>query len=181
MRNHPDIRRFLRLTAAALLCAFVSGCSSCKPGKPGPIGRYDIEVQLDDSLKQASVLVDLVGVNAVSLTRWENESMKKYWEDNSLVRKDAERDKKTFNFVSGKELKQTMEAKDPKWEQWKSKGVSYVLVLADLPGANVDKPGNQDARRLILPLDECHWPKKTSKLTVLVRRSGIDPLTPPRQ
>jgi hypothetical protein len=54
-------------------------------------------------------------------------------------------------------------------------------VLADLPGTHVDKPGSQDARRLVLPLDECHWAKKTSKLSVLVKRSGMDVLTPLRQ
>ena len=179
MRNDPGIRRFLLLTAAALLCAFVSGCGSCKPGKPGPIGRYDVVAQLDDSLKQASVLVDLVGVNAANLPRWENYSMKKYWEDNDPMRKDA--DKKTLNFVSGQSLSQTLEAKDPKWDQWKSKGATHILVLADLPGTHVDKPGSQDARRLVLPLDECHWAKKTSKLSVLVKRSGMDVLTPLRQ
>jgi hypothetical protein len=178
MRKPSTSKHLLVVALAGLLCAFVSGCASCKPGKPGPIGKYDVQVQLDESLKQASVLVDLVGVNAGSLPRWENYSMKKYWEANDPMRKDA--DMKTLNFVSGQSLSQTLEAKDPKWQQWKAKGVTHLLVLADLPGAHIDKQGNQDARRQILPLDECTWPKGTSKLSILVKRSGMDVLTPPR-
>jgi len=55
-----------------------------------------------------------------------------------------------------------------------------VLVLADLPGGQNSKGGNQDARRQILPLDKCAWPSKTETLKVLVQRSGIVVLTPAR-
>ena len=37
------------------LTLLVSGCSSCKPGKPGKIKAYHITVNLDESLKQSSV------------------------------------------------------------------------------------------------------------------------------
>ena len=69
---------------------------------------------------------------------------------------------------------------DAQWDKWKSKGVSYVMVLADLPGALTARPGNQDARRQILPLDQCNWPDQTGTLKVLVQRSGIVVLTPMR-
>lgn len=178
MTKQSLVQRLILMAMIGGAAALLAGCGSCKPGKPGPIGKYDIRVNLDESLKQSSVLVDLVGVNAGSLPRWETYSMRSYWEDNDPMRRDA--DKETFTFVSGQTLSKTFEAKNPRWEQWKKKGVTHVLVLADLPGGHTDKPGNQDARRQILSLDECVWPKKTSELTLLVKRSGIDILTPMR-
>jgi hypothetical protein len=94
------------------------------------------------------------------------------------MRNDA--DKTVLNFVSGQALSQNLEATDPLWEKWKGQGVTYLLVLADLPGSQTSRPGNQDARRQILPVDKCSWPGGTKVLKVLVQRSGIVVLTPAR-
>ncbi len=161
-----------------LAAVLLSGCESCKPGKPGPMGKYTVEVALDESLKTSSVIVDLVGVNALSLSRWEAYDMGRYWREGDAMRRDA--DKVVLNFVSGQTLSKTLPSTDPQWEKWKSKGVTHVLVLADLPGAQTSRPGNQDARRQIVPLDTCSWPKKTTNLKVLVQRSGIVVVTAPR-
>jgi hypothetical protein len=160
-----------------LLAGVLAGCHTCTPGT-GPIGRYSINVSLDDSLKTASVIVDLVGVNPASLPRWEAYPMGDYWKEGDAMRKDA--DKYTLNFVSGQSLTNTMPKTDPQWDKWASKGVTHVLVLADLPGAQVSRPGSQDARRLILPLYQCSWEGNPSTLKVLVQRSGMQPLTPMR-
>jgi hypothetical protein len=171
----------MRLMAAGMigvLAAISTGCSSCKPGTPGPIGRYTIGVSLDESLKTGSVIVDLVGVNPSSLPRWEAYDMGKYWSANDPMRRDA--DKVVLNFVSGQTLTNNLPASDPQWDKWRAKGVTHVLVLADLPGAPASKPGTEDARRQILPLDQCTWPSKTTTLKVLVQRSGIVVLTPVR-
>ncbi len=164
--------------AMVALTALVSGCGSCKPGKPGPIGRYNIEVALDDSLKTSSVLVDLVGVNPSTLSRWEAYDMGKYWREGDPMRRDA--DKVVLNFVSGQALTNSLPATSPQWDKWKSTGVTHIMVLADLPGAQASRPGNQDARRLSISLDECNWPSKTKNLKVLVQRSGMVVLTPMR-
>src|SRR5215831_7770041 len=99
-------KRLLEPSLGALLlvglATVLTGCGSCKPGKPGPIGRYTIEVTLADSLKTGSVLVDLVGVNPASLPRWEGYDMGNYWREGDAMRNDA--DKKTLNFVSGDSL-----------------------------------------------------------------------------
>jgi hypothetical protein len=60
--------------------------------------------------------------------------------------------------------------------------VTHVLVLSDVyvPASQGSRPGNQDARRQILSLDECQWQKKTKVLKVIVQRSGIKVLTAPR-
>lgn len=163
---------------SVLLAALLTGCGSCKPGKPGAIGRYNVEVVLDESLKTSSVIVDLVGANPSSLPRWEAYDMSKYWHEGDPLRRDA--DKVVFNFVSGQALTNTLATTDAQWDKWKGMGVTHVLVLADLPGAQTSRPGSQDARRLILPLDECNWPPNTKALKVLVQRSGMVVLTPAR-
>ncbi len=177
MKNRT-LKPFLAGLFSLLLAAAFTGCDSCKPGKPGPIGKYSLDVGLDESLKSSSVIVDLVGVNGSNLPRWEAYDMSKYWKENDAMRRDA--DKVVLNFVSGQSLSQSLPVTDPKWEQWKAKGVTHVLVLADLPGQQASKVGNQDARRQILPLDKCNWPSGTKKLTVLVQRSGIVAVTPSR-
>jgi len=175
MKNRVT-KRFLAVGLVVLLAGLFAGCSTCKPGKPGPIGRYDIEVSLDESLKTSSVIVDLVGVNPSSLPRWEAYDMAKYWHEGDAMRRDG--DKVVLNFVSGQALTNKLASSSPQWDKWKAKGVTHVMVLADLPGSPVSRPGNQDARRQILPLDQCSWPSGTKGLKVLVQRSGIVVLTP---
>jgi len=175
---HRMQRTVLPLTVTILLAA-LTGCDTCKPGKPGPIGKYNIEVTLDESLKSSSVLVDIVGVNGSNLPRWEAYDMGAYWRQSDPMRRDA--DKFVMNFVSGKSLTNSLPSTDPKWDQWKAKGVTHLLILADLPPAGLtSRPGNQDARRQILPLDQCNWPSKTKTLSVLIQRSGIVAVTPTR-
>lgn len=168
------------LTLTAVVGILLSGCSSCKPGKPGPSLAYNIEVKLDQTLKGKSVLVDLVGVNPASLPRWEAYSMSSYWKGGDPMRGDSAPDRVSFNFVSGESLAQTLSVTNAQWRAWKAKGVAYVEVLADLPGGHTDKPADSDDRRLKLPLDECHWVKGTKTLNVLVQQSGIQVLAPTR-
>jgi hypothetical protein len=166
-------------SCALLLVTVLGGCSSCKPGQPGPVGKYDIEVVLDDSLKSSSVIVDLVGVNPSAMPRWMAYDMAKYWKAEDPMRHDAE--KVVLTFVSGQATNKTMLVTDPLWAKWKAQGVSQVLVLADLPGVQVSKPGTEDARRQVLSLDKCSWASGSKQLRVQVQRSGIVVLTPGRR
>jgi hypothetical protein len=169
----------LAVGCAFLLVTTLTGCTWCRAGSPGPIGKYGIEVNLDDSLKSSSVIVDVVGVNQSALPRWEAYDMGKYWKEGDPMRKDA--DKAVLTFVSGQSTNKTLLATDPIWAKWKSQGVSHVLVLADLPGVQTSKPGTQDARRQILSLDKCSWVSGSKQLRVMVQRSGIVVLTPGRR
>lgn len=166
---------------AGVLTMFLAGCSMlspCKPGKPGKPKPYHITVNLDQSLQQGSVVVDLIAVNATTLPRWEGYSLNKYWKEGDPMRNDA--DKVSLSFVSGQALTNSLGKLDPKWNKWMAQGATHLVVLADLPGGRVDKPGTQDERRQIVTLDSCYWPKKTTNLVVLVQRSGIIVTTPPR-
>jgi len=174
---------------AVLLAALLSGCKTCKQGQPGKPIKYSIEVALDESLKDSSVIVDLVGVNSFDLPKWESYDMSRatgYWKPGDPrkpdvpgdpMRRDA--DKWTLNFVSGQELTQTMSITNALWGKWIT-SKTHVMVLADLPGAPPSRPGTQDARRQELPLGECFWPDKTKVLRVKVKRSGIEVLTQAR-
>ena len=104
--------------------------------------------------------------------------MGKYWKEGDAMRRDA--DKAVLNFVSGQSLAMSVPVTDAQWAKWNSKGVTHLLVLADLPGTHTAQPGNQDARRQMLSRCKCAWPDGTKNLKILVQRSGIVVLTPPR-
>ena len=164
--------------ALGLGMAWVSGCSSCKPGKLAKPKAYHVTVSLDASLQQGSVVVDVIAVSPAGLPRWENYSVNNYWKEGDVMRADA--DKFSMSFVSGKSLTNELGRADAKWGKWLAQGATHLVVLADLPGGRADKPGTQDERRQIVPLDPCHWPNKTTNLVMHVQRSGINVLTPPR-
>jgi hypothetical protein len=178
MKASSFARWFPLPAAMAAVAVFFSGCSSCKPGKPGKPIAYHVTVNLDQSLQQGSVVVDVIAVNPAGLPRWEAYSLNKYWKEGDPLRADA--DKVTFSFVSGQTLTNSLGKLDARWNKWLAQGATHLVVLADLPGGRVDKPGTQDERRQIVTLDPCHWPKKTTNLMVQVQRSGINVLTPPR-
>ena len=163
-----------------ILPAFLTGCKHT--GERGPAGRYAITVELDSELKNAPVIVDFVGVNQSSLPRWMAEDMTKYWRGEDTMRKDALRSMHavSLNFASGQTMSQTLPATDPHWDKWMSEGVTDLLVLADLPGPQTSRPGTEDARRQLLTLDKWHWPKRPAELKILVQRSLIQVVTPPR-
>src|SRR5437879_8566013 len=120
MRNRV-VTQFVGGGFMVLLAAVLAGCESFKPGRPWPLGRYNIEISVDESLKNSSVIVDLVGINPSTRPRWEAYDMGKYWKDSSdPLRRDA--DKVVLNFVSGQTLTKTLPSTDPQWDKWKSKG-----------------------------------------------------------
>jgi len=166
------------------MALFGTGCSllsPCKPGKPAKPKPFHVTVNLDPSLQQSSVVVDLVAVSEGMKSQWEGYKMSDYWKDGDAMRKDADSrgDKYTLSFVSGQSLSQSMGRLDPKWKQWiEQKRATHIFVLADLPGGRADLHGTQDPRRQILSLDPCYWPKKTTNLIVNVQRSGIVPPAP---
>lgn len=153
------------------------GCASCKNGMAGDAAKYNIQLNLDPSLSDASVAVDLVGVTPLSLPRWTDYSMRKYWEPGDEMRQGA--DKVTFTMGNGVSA-QTLAISNAKWQQWLGAGVTHVLVLADLPGVREDKPGVKDDRRVDLALGKCLWLDGTTNLVINVKRSGLEVATPVR-
>ena len=165
--------------AAALVVAVVLGGCSTAPR----MGKYNIEVSMDPELAQRTggapqVQVDLVGVNDTEYQRWVGESMSKYWAPNSDVRSESKLYRSEASFGPGNTATKVLKKNDPMWDTWKKKGAMHLLVLADLPGAQADRPGAEDGRRLILPLDKARW-SKTDTIKILVQRTRLTCTTPP--
>ena len=146
----------LAFAAVALLTACSSNLSSVK-------------LQGSSSVASASVLVDVVGISAnnQSLTQL---PVRQYWASGSASRRG---DGKSFRFGPGSPLTYTLDGNDPIWDKWRNMGVKQVMVIADLPGAFSDAPGDADPRRKLLPISS---PSKTA--TVTVDKTGLLKSTP---
>jgi hypothetical protein len=171
---------FICCLLAAGLAVFISGCSSCKPGKgPGKPRAYDLNIHLGDTLKDSSVVVDVIAANVYDVERLKTYNMNKFWQPGDAMRADLS--KVEFSFVSGADLSRTLARTNTLWKKWASSGVQYLVVLADLPGVYEDgKSGSQDPRRQIVPICECYWPPKTKNLDIAIQASGVRVETAPR-
>lgn len=157
-----------------------SGCSSCKPGSgPGKPQARNLQINLGESLKDSSVVVDVIAANPSDLERLKTYSVNKYWSPGDPLRRDLP--KVSFSFVSGEKLDRALNMTNAVWKAWIKSGVQYLVVVADLPGVyQGDKPGSQDPRRQLVPICECYWPPKTKVLKVEVQASGVRVVTAPR-
>jgi hypothetical protein len=158
--------RLLGLACAALL-ALGATC-----GKPSPRpGRFSLKFTMDPALAGASIQVDIVGPNAISdLPRLETYSVSEYWKPGDPMRRDLP--KTVLYFGPGHEAMQTLPASDPVWTNWLRAGASTVVIFADLPGTQADRPGASDPRRLIVPIDEHEW-HGVKTLEFMIQESGV--------
>jgi hypothetical protein len=175
------IPRAFLLALLALACGAFAGCSSCKPGgSPGPAQSYNLKLSPGDSLKDSSVVVDVVGINQSELPKWQSYSIKDYFKPGDAVRQDAARF--TAEFVPGKQNPAVLKKTDPLWDKWTKSGVQYLVVIADLPGVYKEgKVGSQDPRRQLIPCCKCYWPDKTADLEVRIQAGGVSLVTTLRE
>lgn len=169
-----------RIAGLVVLGAVAVGLGGCGGSK---MWRGDVEVRPDSALVNQpggapTIRVDLVGVNDVDLSAWQAKSMSEYWQPNDALRTSAEF-KHTMTFTEGRTAPQMLAKKDPIWNEWKSRGAMHLLVLADLPGAHQDLPGDTDARRVVLPLDSSRW-EANQQIKILLQRAGVRCETPPK-
>jgi hypothetical protein len=162
-----SVIRTLLFGAVAL---FAVGCSSW----PKPI-----TVSMDKSLAQnpsgvPTVDVHLIGVRQGELKKYRTMSVTDYWSPGGPSRQPLAA-RKTLSLGPGA-TSRTVAAKDPVWKQWNPKVRQYVVVLADLRG--VAPKGDEDPRRVVLPLDKKRWSGDAIKLTVT--RDRIQIATPPK-
>lgn len=164
-------RLFLLPVCLVALLLGVAGCVS-KTVKPRP---FEVRLSVDKALAATSLQVDLIGANALAdLPKWTSYSATGYWQPDNPQRRDAS--KLTFQFGRGLPEQVVLDRKDPRWDPWLKAGVTYLVIMADLPGANTDQIGNADARRLIVPLDRKLW-KRRAPLEILIQEGGIKLLT----
>jgi hypothetical protein len=162
----------VRFNLALVLCSLVfGGCATV----PHP-RAYAIRVTLDKPLVGSSVQVDLVGVNATDLPKWQNYSVTQYWQPDNPLRRDAQ--KYAMQFSINTPNTQVLLDNDPHWAEWLPTGASQLVIIADLPGVITDQAGNADPRRLILPLDRAAWGRDVNTIDILVQESGLRLMTP---
>ena len=125
-----------------------------------------------------SVEVNLVGINDLEFSRWENMSMTEYWKPGSPMRINAPR----YIMKFGQDLtrKQCLRKDDEIWKAWDKRNDIYLFILADLPGEHADQIGNADTRRLILPIRWQCWDWLQNRLDISLEPGGIICFTPPK-
>jgi len=120
----------------------------------------------------SAIEVDVIGVTDIEKPAWEGYSINNYWMPGDQRRTDA--DKLTMDLPTGKEW--VIDRENPQWKKWLDRGVTWVLIIARLPGRF--EGGASDPRRIFASLDKKAWKEKTIKFEV--RDSEIRSLTPQR-
>ena len=149
-----------------VLVGILSGCRSTKPK------AYNLEVMLDEKLGTKSVEVNIVGINELEKSNWEQLAVDDYW--GSKFYEDA--NKVVMKFGQGQPLSQKVSKKDPVWSTWFASGVNHLFMVGDIPGVLSSQPGASDPRVLILPLSKDCWKDKTIKIEI--NPSQVRPLSP---
>ncbi len=161
-----NIASLMVVGLAFLLCG---GCA-CTP----EMKKFDVNVSLDDSLKDKDgkmppVEVNIIGADATLLKRWMSKSVDEYWAQPTGLR--SSQDKVVLTFGPDEKSK-VLSKTDPKWDAWKAQGAMELVIIAFVPGMNGGGDGEIDPRRISLPLSSCRW-KNTTTLDLLVSSSGI--------
>jgi len=158
-------------TMTGVLAAVVAALFSLGLGGCGGAVRHDINVTRDESLKDMSVQVDLVGIsNPTVKDSVMTCDINKYWAaDGNLRSTNAHH---SMAFVGGGPSTQSFTRSDPIWEKWGSP--NSIVVIAFIPGVTGDK--GVDRRRIEIPLESGYWKERT--LDVRVDSQGVKVLTP---
>lgn len=161
-------RAGLRRTGFAALAGVgsLAGLSSLVAGCGSAARAYDVNVSLDPALVAArggamSAEVDLVGVPAGDVPRWESYNLGSYFGGDDPLRGGAVRH--AMAFTPGGPVMQTLPRTDPIWSQWKQAGATDIVVLAQWPGG---------ASRRVVPLDPAAW--EGSRIGVVVKQAGLE-------
>lgn len=164
MKSLKEYPRLSLLLASLLGLSVFPACNNTTILQP----RLDASIA--PAYKGASIQVDLVGVNNSELAAWNAKPIDDYFSPGDVFRSASS--KRTLDFADGKDDVKSLAANDPIWQAWKSKGVSHVVVMADLPGYTIPM-GGIDLRRQIIPLTGSSWDKSPPSITIQVGPTGI--------
>ena len=131
------------------------GCSSVPRMK-----ARQVVVNRPDDLKLIDV--DIIGVSAGDAEIWRGLNVSKYFDnpDNSQ-RKQAKQD----GLLLDRPLPLTIEESDPVWNEWRTKGVRYLVILANL--SRTEAAGSSgDTRRAVIDLTDPQYNRKQILVTV---------------
>lgn len=172
------VLRMSRLLGVAVMLALVLNSVGC--GSSSAAGRYNVEVALGPGMVDpetgavSSLEVDLVGVNATESARWTSYPLSQYFSGADQLRNDAS--KVTVTFTTDDAGTKIVERDAEIWDDWRGRNADQLFVLVNLLGVPQDLPGDQDPRRLILPLNKDRWSGNT--LEIEIRPSRVVCQTP---
>jgi hypothetical protein len=173
------VRSLVRVLGAGLVAVLLligmMGCGGTKR-----LGRYDLVVTPEDSLRDASrrmplVEVDLIGVAENDVPNWMAQGVDQHFSGENQLRRDAKDGNylKTLVFSQDDSGAKTLKASDPIWGVWQKRGVTTLFVFASARTFKV-APGGPDRRRLSIPLTTDKWEGSTRQIDLVLRASGVD-------
>jgi len=148
----------LAICGSVLLC----GCQS----------GFQVPVTLADNLRNASVQVQIIGIDDLAVPKWSSINMTDYWAPGSPMMPDRQKIK-ILDFDPGKVQTLTLSKNDPVWRTWSDREITHLVVLANIPGAFPSREGNADARRLIIDLRHAWYESGPSSYAFTVSAQGI--------
>jgi hypothetical protein len=154
-------KQIIGISTLVLSLVFVStGCKSTP--KPKPVA-WNLSIT---KKTPASIEVDLIGVTENEKQFYQGLTMENYW-PNSAVRRDA--DKLTQILRTNEPW--LVGRIDPIWAEWKKRGVTTLIVVANLPVPN-------GLWKVALPLDKKMWDAKNYTLEIEIQNTLIRVETP---
>jgi hypothetical protein len=146
------------------LALILPGCSTSAP-KIKPVA-WNVKIT---KKTPASIEVDVIGVTEQEKTYYDSLAMDGYWKANSQVRRDADKITKVLE----EDQPWIISQDDPKWIQWKNRGVTTLLVVANLPVAD-------GLWKVPLTLDKKSWDAKNRTIEIEIQNTLIRVQTPRR-
>ena len=172
------------LLISCLLIVVASGCST-QPFS----GRITVTPSPDFRQKSGllpSVQIDVIGSSAIELQRWRAYPVSQYWTVGDTFRQNAS--KTTFLMTTEDPGPFTLSSWASINKRWRSSGVTYLVLIADLPGAwrprppkaegqppegvNWYEPGS-DPRRLIIPWTQSAYGFFTNEIEIALQTIGL--------
>ncbi len=174
MMTERAVRVFTLCIGLALIAMANIGCSSTPR-----MGKYDIVVTPDATLRDSSGTLSLVEVDLVGVTaqqqEWESYPVDTYFSGSDALRRGASEYTYRMTFGPNDAGPKTLKSDDPIWEVWKGRGVTSMVIMGSSrqmrPAA-----GAPETRRKLIPLTTDRW--KTERIDVVVKSSGIEIPTP---
>lgn len=171
-----------------VFCGLSFGCKS-RPKTPPPsvpLKNAAFHISVGPDLAEAWLQIDVFGLTPVTKPIYENVSMTDYWRDGST--RDNNYSKMSFDVVDraiGPEGDATLvvSLRDIGQVNHMPADMTHLAIFADLPGIITDSLGNNDPRRIIIPLSGRAWAKpKPNRIDVTISRGLINcvpPFLPP--
>lgn len=141
-----------RFTKKTILCALATAVTCFFAGCAVP--AYDIEVYLSPKLKEKyqiypSLEMDFIGVTQTEAEHFESVKINEYFMRNNPLRDGYTHI--TVKFAENNAIAKTIKSSDPVWERFHRNSADTLLVMVNMPDANLFKDKN-NPYRLELPL-----------------------------